>query len=480
MEKLENRLVHIFSWILGLIFSAPLIVHAYLGVFSRYIADDFCTAGSLREIGLINSQIFWYTSWSGRYSFTFVVNLLESLGPWIAQTMPAVVLLAWFLSLAYLIRQASRAFRKELNPGFSLSIAALIEFAILSGVGNTFQSVYWLTGIVTYSLPLIIFTFYLGWFMKITVDGRWSEITFPAYIGIFSVSLLTGGFSETFASVQLAAILGILVFILIWPGGKRKRLTRAVVFALIGAIASITIILVAPGNAIRAGGQPDRLSIFVLLGRTWLDFKIFVSRVLKQELIVLFLAIITPAWALVIRYGSTLGQLRNIRRDLVYILLVLPIFTGLLIMSAIIPYEYGISSYPDDRVLVVARAVLYMGIAAWSVAMGALITGFINLRSRSQLLVSILICVLLIVPGLIVAYEEINSSIAELDRLNDFAESWDERDDNLRGAYQLGVKKIEARSLTHMGKLAEIGYDPDEWINRCIAQTYGLDAVIAK
>jgi hypothetical protein len=39
---------------------------------------------------------------------------------------------------------------------------------------------------------------------------------------------------------------------------------------------------------------------------------------------------------------------------------------------------------------------------------------------------------------------------------------------------------LAARSLTHMGGLAEIGFNPDEWINRCVAQTYGLEKVIAK
>jgi hypothetical protein len=28
--------------------------------------------------------------------------------------------------------------------------------------------------------------------------------------------------------------------------------------------------------------------------------------------------------------------------------------------------------------------------------------------------------------------------------------------------------------------LAEIGHDPEEWINRCVAGTYGLGSVVAK
>ena len=40
-------------------------------------ADDYCYAGVFKNKGFINSQIYWYNNWSGRY----IANLLLSLTP---------------------------------------------------------------------------------------------------------------------------------------------------------------------------------------------------------------------------------------------------------------------------------------------------------------------------------------------------------------------------------------------------------------
>ena len=48
----------------------PLLVLMYLGSFSRFLADDYCTNATLVGRGFLGSQAYWYLSWSGRYSFT--------------------------------------------------------------------------------------------------------------------------------------------------------------------------------------------------------------------------------------------------------------------------------------------------------------------------------------------------------------------------------------------------------------------------
>jgi len=65
--------------------------------------------------------------------------------------------------------------------------------------------------------------------------------------------------------------------------------------------------------------------------------------------------------------------------------------------------------------------------------------------------------------------------------MRNYAAAWDQRDRNLHAAAEVGENVVYAASLTHMGGgLAEIGYDSNEWINRCVALTYGFDQVIAK
>ena len=64
--------------VLGVSMMIPLGMHAFMGGFARYIADDFCTLGTLRRLGFFGSQVNWYENWSGRFYFTLVVNLKHS------------------------------------------------------------------------------------------------------------------------------------------------------------------------------------------------------------------------------------------------------------------------------------------------------------------------------------------------------------------------------------------------------------------
>ncbi|HTD78464.1 MAG TPA: hypothetical protein VK898_12560, partial [Chloroflexota bacterium] len=66
--------------ILGTALALPLTLYASIGAFSRYTADDFCWAGTLRAEGFFNAQVFYYTVYSPRYAFTFLVNLVELAG----------------------------------------------------------------------------------------------------------------------------------------------------------------------------------------------------------------------------------------------------------------------------------------------------------------------------------------------------------------------------------------------------------------
>jgi len=85
--------------------------------------------------------------------------------------------------------------------------------------------------------------------------------------------------------------------------------------------------------------------------------------------------------------------------------------------------------------------------------------------------------------GLFFVYTRKAVLLAGQDRdvMRDYATAWDERDQKLRLAANDSLEIVYAASLPHMGGgLAEIGFDPDEWINRCVASTYGIDQVIAK
>jgi hypothetical protein len=63
---LRSRLAHPTVWkdMVGLIllaaFVLPLILYGVVGLYTRYVADDYETAGSLNQYGFWGSQQYWY------------------------------------------------------------------------------------------------------------------------------------------------------------------------------------------------------------------------------------------------------------------------------------------------------------------------------------------------------------------------------------------------------------------------------------
>ncbi len=119
--------------ILILLLAAPVATFAYAGTFSRYMADDYCTASSLQSVGLLKSQIDSYTQWSGRFAFTLSVSLAEAVGPSLARLLPAFAVLGLTASLVLAVTSGVRWVGTRLPERYVICIALLITFLTLRG-----------------------------------------------------------------------------------------------------------------------------------------------------------------------------------------------------------------------------------------------------------------------------------------------------------------------------------------------------------
>ncbi len=85
----EEQAVH-FGWqsrtsfllYLGISVSVllPLLAYAYLGIFARYRADDYCAAGMLQDSGILQASLIRYREWSGGYSNLLFIQVGEWFG----------------------------------------------------------------------------------------------------------------------------------------------------------------------------------------------------------------------------------------------------------------------------------------------------------------------------------------------------------------------------------------------------------------
>ena len=127
-----------------------LIAHAYIGSFSRFISDDYCTAAKVEKDGFWGAQQYWFTQWSGRFSFTAAISLAHYVGgPKVVPFVPGILLACWLIAASWALTPIipTRS-RISLITGPVL-LAGIIIASTLATTPTIYESLYWETGAIT-------------------------------------------------------------------------------------------------------------------------------------------------------------------------------------------------------------------------------------------------------------------------------------------------------------------------------------------
>ncbi|MFQ5923803.1 MAG: DUF6056 family protein [Anaerolineales bacterium] len=480
-EAASERWVGVGKGALLLLLSLPLLALIYLASFSRFLADDYCTHSTLVEQGLFGSQAYWYLNWSGRYSFTLLVNLTELLGSSFTPLLIALTVPLWLGLLTVSLRTVLRALSGASSWGLSLLLGSLILVATMNGTPDMYQSLLWQTGLVTYVVPLILGTAYLGWIASLLMRGTSEEIRRWEWAVSLVWAFVAGGFSETYVSMQIAGLLALSAASFVPRWQRNLSPIRGVVLAgLAGSLLSLLAIVGAPGNQVRRSLMPDPGNLLSIVGWSIRHAFAFVAKSIIGAPVTSLLAMALPLCAAVFLWSaSTIApplQNRSARRAS-DIHLVIPAATFLLILASIIPSVFATSAYPAERSLITAQYALISSLVLWGFTLGYLGGSAIRrwAGARKVWLGAIVLALTLI--GSLATTQRI---LGWLPDAREFSVAWGLRDASIREALDRGDTEMEIASLSHMAGLAEVGFDPDEWINICVADSYGLASVVAK
>jgi hypothetical protein len=472
----SRRIILLALMIISITLLIPLVSQAIAGTHSRYLADDYCTAGDLRVNGFVQSQIDWYVNWSGRFSFTFLVNVVHLFGPRLVPLLPGASIIFLLLAQLLLWRNFVGQGQKMLS---AFAISASVVLFVLGGVPSIFQSLYWLTGMLTYLTPLILLSFLLAFHLGIAIH----KVGALPLVAAAALPFFAGGFSETYVVIQTAALSILLVLSLI----RIREIQRSmhppfVLSGLLGSAGAGLVMLIAPGNAVRQSLMTAPAALDQVLRNSLWDAIVYSNRILRSETLSLLLIMAIPMMVSAISSTDETDRTQWPVKRLLIALFVIPFLTYSFVALTFAPSEYAISSYPDARVLITTQFILGLGLAAWGWLLGKLWRWLGNRVApiRWQAATTVILLPLGLAICARAMRAELADSQAMLVKMQDFSQTWDQRHATLRQEVSEGVTELRARSLTHMDGLAELERDPEIWINRCIAQYYGLESIVAK
>jgi hypothetical protein len=448
----------------------------YTGTFSRYQADDYCFSSSLIQNGYLGALIDSYQTWSNRFSTILAIGLIDPLKVIGLRILPGFLISGMLGGLYLLIRELKKRMEWKLGRTESFILAAMITFFTVYTAPDQFQSFYWRSGSITYTLPVVILPFLLALILRAD-----HQIMTPRRLllmggSIFLLALLNGGFSETTAAFQ-TVIFGLLfVWVLIRaPQKKKKQRLSLLLCATSGVFSAMIIMILSPGNAVRLENMPAPPGIFMLI---YLSFRFaagFIVNTIQGSPLPVVISFI---------FAFTLAMLSSWKginlRGWTWLLWGIPVGAFLLVVAVCAPSAYAESAYAEARAFLPARWILTTAGIAWFYLLGIFYQTWRYKNPKYQLIKEQTLIAFIIV---LLSFYTMRGALVTLGNMPDYqtrAKAWDARADNIEQLKAAGILDIETKALDSFGRIRELSDNPKLWVNKCAAIYYGVNSITAK
>jgi hypothetical protein len=446
--------------------ATALLLHAYVGSYSRYIADDFCSAATAHRFGILRATWYWYRTWTGRYSASALDAVFGALGPGFTAAGPAAALILWLAALAFAIRTLlANVGVPSLRRAWMISAA--IAFATLAWSPNIAQSLYWGQGMRAILPPLVLSAFLVGQVSRLHASAL-SGSRRALWLGaILVLTFAAAGFSETYAALQLGVFsCSLLVVLLMLKNGARRPLFDLLCAGVLGAAAGLGVVALSPGNPVRQAFYPNPLPIPNLLGLAASHYASFLAdRASDLD----GLLAVGGAAALLAYCGA---RARNLglrgRMPLAVIL------TGFaLAFATFVPAAYGLSDFPPERTLLLPVYLLTISalVGSFMVGNGLVAQGELQPSKRRATASLVLAAAGLSIAAAFLSAQELVSSLPVY---AEYARHWDAVDAQIRGALANGETEVWIQPIANWAGLNEPNDNPKFWVNDCMSDYYGI------
>ena len=483
MMERQNRLAQLLFYIVLGCMLASLALYAYLGTFTRYMADDYCSAAAFKSEGFWGAQSYWWQNWSGRYSFSFLVSLAEMLGLKIVPILPTLAIVLWLFSVVWGCLPLLKSLKVPHAIVGALFLASVALWSTYRSVEDYPQIVFWQTGILTY--PVSIILFFMGFGFAIRRSARAARLSWWEQVLWFMFAFVSAGFSETGAVVQIALLVLLLLFVVLAKNKHGKTLIPILFAAISGSVLSLIVIAISPGNSVRSAEFQAFPPLMQSFGGSLIETFAFLPGLVGRHTTMFVFGLLAGAFFACFFLPEEI----NIGKSS------LAIFFGVSLIFVLIGIWAGITpayllrgGLPPQRVLLSAYFLASCLTILWGL-LGALFLRSILPKTSlaAQGWISLGLLILIIIRGVLPFSD---SQVKLIPPLRNYASLWDERHLTMREAALSGESVIVTTDLSRVKSLSELGprlwlvgdfeTSPEYWINRCAARYYGVEQIVVK
>lgn len=456
-----------------IIFTTGLALFAYTGLFARLWADDYCYSSFIKIYGWWAGIVKWYITSGARFSTIATVGIVDIFGTAETSLQPGLLILFWALAFYMLVLQTSRAAGWKIGKAWLLLISLVqVYFAVLLAPDRT-QTIYWRVATLHYSFPVPWLMAHIALSIQYLRSGARGRV-WPFILAGVS-AFYNAGQSETTAFMQAAVFaVGSLAGWLLLKGRVRSQALGLSAISLAATLTVMIIMFLAPVNDRYLQGMqpPDNLLLIIPVAfRYVFDFIFYAIRGQFVPYLAFFGA--NLAVSLVVQADN---QIKLPTRAWLTAAALTLAFMVVFMFSSFVPSTYANLQYPGARALMPGSYLLLLGLGLGAFCLAGGLQNVFQSVGAGWLKTSAL---LLLALAVLYPLRPLPYLLGELKTMSVWAERWDARDQEIRGAKANGVMDVQTRQFEVVRGLEDMGPNPDVWVNACAAYYYGVNSITA-
>ena len=455
----------------------PLVLYAYLGIFSRYGSDDYCLSAFYLQKNLFNAMIERYMTATSRYTNIIFIGLADKLFGWYnVAILPALMLALFIGGLYLLLREIVEMLALSWGRLMVLFLSLFVVYFSFTQAPNLYETLYWRAGMTSHLAPLMFLPFFGAFLLRQVRRVQEDKHTPSLWIqaACFIIPLVIGGLSEPPTALMITVLFLAIPAAWRWSAvGARRSVLTLLVCSLLGALSALIIMALAPANAIRT--QTATPGLVELVSRIMYYPSYFILDTLRSFPAPTLVSIVLPMLLFYVKYtGVSQNLSREARNRLGILMIVLLLLTYLFIAAGFAPSAYG-QSYPVPRARFIGRVLMTMALITEGTLLGILVSQIrINLQPIAlHGFATFALVILMIYP-----LRTTGRTFAEIPVYQERAAAWDARESEIKALKAKGETDLVVRFLSEE-RMQDLGDHPGFRLNRCAAALYGVNSIVA-